>query len=136
MVIVTFPDVEGINVKVPIHRVGNVIDNASRTFRIEIKINNRQKSLKPNMYSTIQVNDFMTASAFVVPSVAIKQDIKGSYLYVAIREEGELKARKRYVETGLSYKDQTMIREGVSQGEEVILKGFAQVSDGVYITVK
>ena len=136
MVIVTFPDVDGLNVKVPIHRIGNVIDNASRTFRIEIKINNRQKSLKPNMYSTIQVNDFMTASAFVVPSVAIKQDIKGSYLYVAIREEGELKARKRYVETGHSYKDQTMIREGVSQGEEVIIKGFAQVSDGVNITVK
>ena len=88
------------------------------------------------MYSTIQVNDFMTASAFVVPSVAIKQDIKGSYLYLAIREEGELKARKRYVETGHSYKDQTMIREGVSLGEEVIIKGFAHVSDGVNITVK
>lgn len=136
MVIVTFPDVEGLNVKVPIHRVGNVIDNASRTFRIEMKINNRQKTLKPNMYSTIQVNDFMTASAFVVPSVAIKQDIKGSYLYVASKEEGVLKASKRYVETGLSYKDQTMIKEGVSQGEEVIVKGFAQVSDGVTIAVK
>ncbi len=136
IVIVTFPDVEGLNVKVPIHRVGNVIDNASRTFRIEMKINNRQKTLKPNMYSIIQVNDFMTASAFVVPSVAIKQDIKGSYLYVASKEEGVLKARKRYVETGLSYKDQTMIKEGVSQGEEVIVKGFAQVSDGVTIVVK
>jgi len=136
MVIVTFPDVEGLNVEVPIHRIGNVIDNASRTFRIEMKINNRQKSLKPNMYSTIQVNDFMTPSAFVVPSVAIKQDINGSYIYVANLEEGELKARKRYVETGLSYKDQTMIKEGVSQGEEVIVKGFAQVSDGVTISAK
>ncbi len=136
MVIVTFPDVEGLNVEVPIHRVGNVIDNASRTFRIEMKINNRQKKLKPNMYSTIQVNDFKTASTFVVPSVAIKQDIKGNYLYVASREEGEIKARKRYIETGLSFKDQTMIREGVSQGEEVIVKGFAQVSDGVNISVK
>jgi len=136
MVIVTFPDVEGLNVEVPIHRVGNVIDNASRTFRIEMKINNRQKTLKPNMYSTIQVNDFKTTSTFVVPSVAIKQDINGSYLYVASREEGELKARKRYVEMGLSFKDQTMIKEGISQGEEVIVKGFAQVSDGVTISVK
>jgi len=135
-VMVTFPDVEGLNVEVPIHRVGNVIDNASRTFRIEMKINNRQKKLKPNMYSTIQVNDFKTASTFIVPSVAIKQDIKGNYLYVASQEEGELKARKRYIETGLSYKDQTMISEGVSQGEEVIVKGFAQVSDGVNISVK
>jgi len=88
------------------------------------------------MFSTIQVNDFKTASAFVVPSVAIKQDIKGSYLYVTNLEEGKQKARKRYVETGLSYKDQTMIKEGVSQGDEVIVKGFAQVSDGVSISVK
>ena len=44
MVIINFPDVEGLNVEVPIHRIGNVIDNASRTFRIEMKINNRQES--------------------------------------------------------------------------------------------
>ena len=136
IVIVNFPDVKGLSVKIPIHRVGNVIDNTSRTFRIEMKINNRQKNLKPNMYSTIQVNNFKTASAFVVPSVSIKQDIKGNYLYVASKEEGEIKARKRYIETGLSFKDQTMIREGVSQGEEVIVRGFAQVSDGVNISVK
>jgi membrane fusion protein (multidrug efflux system) len=136
MVIVTFPDVEGLNVTVPIHRIGNVIDNASGTFRIEMKINNRQKTLKPNMYSTIQVNDFSSTSAFVAPSISIKQDIKGNYIYVATREEGVLKARKRYIETGLSYRDQTMIKEGVSQGEEVIVKGFAQVSDGVNIAVK
>jgi RND family efflux transporter MFP subunit len=136
MVIVTFPDFEGLDMKVPIHRVGNVIDNASRTFRIEMKINNRQQALKPNMYSAIQVNDFKTESAFVVPSVSIKQDIKGSYVYITIQEEGELKARKRYVETGLSYQDQTMIQDGISQGDQVIIKGFAQVSDGVNIAVK
>ena len=133
---VNFPDVEGFNLKVPIHRVGNVIDNASRTFRIEIKISNRQRILKPNMYSTILVNDFQSSSAFVVPSVSIKQDIKGSYIYIASDENGETKARKRYIETGLSYKDQTMIKEGISEGEEVIIKGFAQVSDGVKIAVK
>ena len=136
MVTVNFPDIEGLSMKVPIYRVGNVIDNASRTFPIEMKINNRQKTLKPNMYSTIQVNDFKSASAFVVPSVSIKQDIRGSYLYIVSEEEGELKARKRYVETGLSYKDQSMIREGLSDGEEVIIKGFAQVSDGVSISIK
>jgi RND family efflux transporter MFP subunit len=136
MVMVTFPDFEGLDRKVPIHRVGNIIDNASRTFRIEMKINNRQKALKPNMFSSIQVNDYKTESAFVVPSISIKQDIKGSYVYVTTSEEGELKARKRYVETGLSYQDQTMIQDGISQGDEVIVKGFAQVSDGVNISVK
>lgn len=135
-VIVTFPEAAGLSLEVPIYRVGNVIDNASRTFRIEMKIKNRDKILKPNMYSTIQVNDFSAGDAFVVPSVAIRQDIRGHYLYIVSEEEGEYKARKRYVETGLSYHDQTMIRAGVSSGEEVIVKGFAQVSDGVNVAMK
>jgi multidrug efflux pump subunit AcrA (membrane-fusion protein) len=101
-----------------------------------MKIKNRQKILKPNMYTTILVNDFKTNAAFVVPSVAIKQDIKGNYLYIAANQDGELVARKRYVETGLSYRDRTMIREGISKGDEAIVKGFAQVSDGVNISVK
>ena len=131
---IVFPDVEGLSVTAPIFRVGNIIDNASRTFRIEIKVANSDRSLKPNMYSIIRINDFSSSSALVVPSVSIKQDIKGNYLYVADTEE--LKARKRYIRTGLSYEEYTMVSEGISEGEKVIVKGFAQVSDGMDIDLR
>jgi len=133
-VLVKFPDIEGLSVTAPIFRVGNMIDDASRTFRIEVKINNQNNRLKPNMYSVIEINDFSSPGAFVVPSFVIKQDIKGNYIYIA--DTRELKARKRYIETGLSYKNQTMILEGVSKGEQVIIKGFSQASDGVHIVLK
>ena len=135
-VIVSFPDEEDLRLRVPAHRVGNVIDDKSRTFRIEMKIDNKGRNLKPNMFTTIQVNDFSSEDALVVPSVVIKQDIKGNYIYVASREDGQLLARKRYIETGLSYNDRTAITQGVKRGEEVIIKGFAQVSDGVGIVVR
>jgi len=86
------------------------------------------------MHSVIRVNDFSSQSSFVVPSIVIKQDIKGNYLYVADKEAS--KARKRYVTTGLSYEDQTMVLEGISEKERVIIKGFAQVSDGVDIELR
>ena len=133
-VIVNFPDVGGLSINAPIFRVGNVIDDASRTFRIEVKIDNKDKLLKPNMYSIIRINDFSSSSAYVVPSFVIKQDIKGNYLYIADTKEN--KARKRYVSTGLTYEDQTMIQEGVDKGEKVILLGFSQVSDGVDIDLR
>jgi membrane fusion protein (multidrug efflux system) len=133
-VFVSFPDLEGLTITAPIFRVGNVIDDASRTFRIEIKIRNSNHNLKPNLYSVIKINDFTSNSAFVVPSIAIKQDMRGNYLYIA-SEDGK-KARKKYVETGLSYGDQTMILKGLELGNQVIVKGFAQVSDGVDINVK
>ncbi|MFC2115604.1 efflux RND transporter periplasmic adaptor subunit [Bacteroidota bacterium] len=134
ILLVDFPDVEGLAVEAPIFRVGNMIDNASRTFRIEVKIDNKKGLLKPNMHSILQVNDFSSSAAFVVPSVVIKQDIKGNYIYIA--DTKELKARKRYVKTGLSYKDQTLIPEGISEDDKVIIKGFAQVSDGVNIDLR
>ena len=134
-VIINFPDVEGLTLKAPIHRMGNVIDDKSRTFRIEMKVDNKTRKLKPNMYTTIRVNDFRTKSAFLVPSIAIKQDTRGSYIYVAKEDDGGPKARKRYITTGLSYNDQTMVREGVSNDEAVIVKGFSQVSDGVGVAI-
>ncbi len=130
---ITFPDFEGYSVKSPISRVGNTIDDGSRTFRIEIKVNNHKGSLKPNMYSIIRLNDFSSSEAHVVPSIVIKQDIKGSYVYVADEEN---KAVKKYVSTGLSYEDQTMITEGIKTGDKVIIQGFAQVSDGVDIDLR
>lgn len=133
-VTITFPDVEDYTVEAPIFRVGNTIDNGSRTFRIEVKINNKKGTLKPNMYSIIRLNDFSSDAAFVVPSMVIKQDIKGSYIYVADLENN--KATKKYVSTGLSYEDQTLITEGIKTGDKVIIQGFAQVSDGVDIDLR
>ena len=128
---VSFPDVAGLSFQAPVYRVGNMIDNSNRTFRIEVKIDNKTKQLKPNMYSIIRINDFSSESAFVIPSMAIKQDIRGNYVYVS--DVDEQKARKRYITPGLSYEDNTMVLEGLSEGDGVIIKGFAQVSDGVDI---
>ena len=131
-----FPDARDIGLNIPIYRVGNVIDDKSRTFRIEMKLPNHDRKLKPNMYTTIKVKDFSTDTASIVPAVAIKQDIQGNYIYLAVEEGGQLKARKKYITMGLSYNDLTMISEGVSPGDRVIVKGFSQVSDGVGIVVK
>jgi RND family efflux transporter MFP subunit len=135
-VIVNFPDIGEAGLKVPIHRVGNVIDDKSRTFRIEVKIDNAKRRFKPNMYTTIRVNDFSSDAAFVVPAVIIKQDIQGNYLYVAERSGDASRARKRYVDLGLSYNDRTMIAGGLAAGEDVIVKGYTKVSDGVLVDVK
>lgn len=136
VVLVSFPDLEGLSMKVPIYRVGNVIDDKSRTYRIEMKLENNENKLKPNMYTTILINDFSAGEALVVPSIAIKQDIQGNYLYVAREENGRLKARKRYVTSGMSYNDQTMVTGGLSEEEDVIIEGSSLVSDGVEITTR
>jgi RND family efflux transporter MFP subunit len=131
---VRFPDAGNMTIEAPVYRIGNIIDNSSRTFMIEVKIHNHKESLKPNMYSIIRINDFSSSEAFTVPSIAIKQDIKGSYVYVA--DIQQQKAVKRYIEPRLSYEDKTLVEKGLAQGDQVIVKGFSQVSDGVDIELR
>ncbi len=130
---IEFQDREDAKMTVPIHRIGNVIDEKSRTFRIELKVPNLKEELKPNMFTTLRVNDFSSQQALVVPSLIIKQDISGKYLYLAKEKDGVLTASKKYIEEGLSYQDQTMIVSGLDQGDRVIIEGYSQVSDGVEI---
>ena len=134
--IVRFPSLPDIEIEVPVYRMGNVIDRNSRTFTIELKINNPDNQLKPNLMATVMLNDFSSDSALLVPSGIIKKDIQGSYLYVADSTGENMIAHKAYIHTGLSYKDKTMITEGVGHGDKVIIAGYTEVSDGVKINVK
>ena len=134
--IARFPSLPGIEIEVPVYRTGNVIDRNSRTFTIELKIKNPDNQLKPNLMTTVMLNDFSEDSALVVPSGIIKKDIQGSYLYVADDTGEYVIAHKAYIHTGLSYKDKTMITGGVGRGDKVIIAGYTEISDGVKINIK
>ena len=43
--------------------------------------------------------------------------------------------RKKYVSTGLSYDENTVISKGLNAGDKVIVKGFHLVSAGVPVNV-
>ena len=134
--IVSFPSLPAIEIEVPVYRVGNVIDRNSRTFTIELKIKNPNNQLKPNLMARVMLNDFSSDSALVVPSGIIKKDIQGSYLYVVDNTGEKLVAQKAYINTGLSYKDKTMITGGIEEGDKIIIAGYTEVSDGVKINIK
>ena len=135
MVEVSFPVFSNLILKEPIFRISNIIDPQNRSVSIQLKINNKNEMLKPNGLAMIKINDFSSDSALVVPSIIIKQDMTGFFLYISKMENGKLVAKKRYVKSGVSYKDESMITEGISAGECVIIDGYNQVSDGTLIEI-
>jgi len=118
-----------------IYRKSEVINEKSRTFKIEIKLDNEENKFKPNMISKILLNDFTADEAFVVPSQIIKQDYEGSFLYVIEKNGDKLVARKKYVKTGITYENNTMILEGLNESDKVIVVGYNIVSPGAHIYV-
>ncbi|NOY38598.1 MAG: efflux RND transporter periplasmic adaptor subunit [Chlorobi bacterium] len=132
---VVFPDLEKKTTMLNIYRTGNLINEKSRNFRIEIKLNNPSEQIKPNQFVLIRLNDFHTDSALVVPSAIIKQDLKGYFLY-RLKEQGNSNiVVKTYVQPGVFYNNQTLIEEGLESGNHVVTEGYNQVSNGQEVTV-
>ncbi len=129
----SLPDVKRI---ATIKRTTKVINPTNRTFQIELNLENPGGKIRPNMIASIRVNDFGSDNAFVVPSIIIKRDITGDYLYVTSpTDKNLLIAKKRYLTRGISYEGSTMVTKGLSEGDKVIVAGYNLVSSGTYVTM-
>ena len=131
-----FPSYPEINLEVPVYRTGNVVNPQNRTFLIEAKISNPGHKLKPNMLATININDYSAENTLIVPSIIVKQDIKGKFLYKIEKKDGVDTAKKVYVETGMSEGDKTMVTKGIHAGDRIIVAGYNLVADGIGVKVK
>jgi membrane fusion protein (multidrug efflux system) len=83
-----------------------------------------------------QVVKSQNRTFLVVPSIIIKNDMQGSYLYVVEGREGQGKARKTYVTPGISEGSNTMITAGLEPGWKVIVQGYNLVKNGMDIKVE
>lgn len=131
----TFSSLDDVKITTPIIRLSKVINQQNRTFEIELKIDNRAEKIKPNMVSTIRINDYRSNEAMVVPSLAIRKDIRGNFVYVVEEKEGKDVVAKKYIETSKSYNDKTTVTEGLVQNDKVIVKGFHTVSSGLPVRI-
>jgi len=132
---IRFNSLPGHVVKSPITQVSKVINTKSRTFGIEMEIDNPGDKIKPNMVSAIMISDLVVKDAFVVPSLAIRKDITGNFVSVVNKVNGADIVGKKYITTSLSYDDKTLVTNGLVDGDKVIVKGFHLVSAGIAVNL-
>ncbi|GAB4299423.1 MAG: efflux RND transporter periplasmic adaptor subunit [Marinilabiliales bacterium] len=134
---ITFPAYPDIELYKTIYRTGNVIKQGNRTFEIEIQLDNlKDNILKPNIIATVYINDYSNNKALTVPSVIIKKDLKGDFLYVVNKTDSLFTAEKRHVKIGVSQDNMTEIIEGLKEGEKVVIAGYNQLSNGAVVNIK
>lgn len=111
--------------------VGQTINTANRTFKVQIDLPNKDGKIKPNLVGTVKINDFQQEGAITVPTNLIQIGTDGNkFLYVVKEESGKKIAKKVVVKTGMSYEGSTIVTEGLSATDEVISKGYNEVVDG------
>jgi RND family efflux transporter MFP subunit len=132
---VQFASLPGMTKMLPIKRVGSVIDNMSRTFEIELELKNQDEKLKPNQLAELRINDFSADSALVIPSITIKQDVSGYYVYQIEQGGKSPVASKIYITPGRSAEEYTMVLDGLKPGMRIITEGYNLVKDGTEVTI-
>ena len=132
---ITFPTYPGLRLEAAISRIGQVVSAKNRTVLVQAELDNRQEQMKPNMMVTLRCRDFFEPGALVVPAIVVKNDLTGTYLYTVERENGKSVARKLHVTTGLTEGNRTMIVDGLTAGQGVIVSGYNLVRNGLPVTV-
>ena len=110
--------------------VGSVIDRASRTFPVEIEVDNGDRELKPDMIARVMVTRSELDDVLVVPITAVLRDENGTNVFVAERRAGNFVAVRRPVEVGPSYSGQAVILKGLEPGDQLVTAGQTLLTPG------
>lgn len=103
-----------------IYKIYPTIDNATKTFTVEVKIQNSNLKLRPGMFSKIQLN-LGKGNAMLIPNIALVKQTGTNDMYVFVNKNNV--AQKTLVKTGRMFDDKIEILEGLSIGDEIVVVG-------------
>ncbi len=132
---VSFAQYGGEQYEAEVRFVGSAIDPATRTFPIELRLDNSDRSLKPEMSARLFVTRDAMTEALVIPQDAVLLDEAGYGAFVVVREGGESVARRRTLDVGASYSGSAVVRAGIETGDEVVVVGQQNLTDGDLVEV-
>ena len=116
-----------------INRIYPTIDPATRTFTVEVVVQNNYRTLRPGMFVRATVN-FGTNSSVVIPDVAVvKQQGSGERFVYILNEDGTVTYQK--VVLGRRLDAEYEVLEGVEDGAKVVTGGQIRLKDGIKVTV-
>jgi multidrug efflux system membrane fusion protein len=101
--------------------IDNQIDQTTGTVRLKAQFENADLTLWPNQFVNIRLLLSVRKDAIVVPSPAIQRGAQGStYVYIVT---GERKADVRNVQVDFSEGNETVLKSGLTPGEQVVIDG-------------
>ncbi|MFD2542613.1 efflux RND transporter periplasmic adaptor subunit [Lacinutrix gracilariae] len=132
-----FP-VLGKTVETNVRQAGDFINPTNRTFKIEVAIPNKDKSIKPNLTAKLKINDYTNENAVLIPQSIISENAEGEQYVYVVNDKNENKegvAKKVIIKTGRTQGDVIEVLEGIENDAEIIKEGARSVKDGQTVKV-
>lgn len=109
------------------------IDAATRTFPVEVTVNNANQRIRPGMFARVTMN-FGTADHVVVPDMAVIKQAGTGDRYVWIYNDGKVSYNK--VELGRRMDTEYELLSGVENNSQVVIAGQKALLNGVEVVVE
>ena len=116
-----------------VRKIYPTVDPATRTFTVEVVIDNGNSVLRPGMFARAKVNFGMNNSV-VIPDVAVvKQQGSGERFVYVLNEDTTVTYQK--VVLGRRMGAEYEVLEGLSDGAKVVTGGMIRLKDGIKVIV-
>ena len=116
-----------------ITRIYPTIDPATRTFTVEVVVDNNYRTLRPGMFARVTIK-FGSNNNVVIPDVAVvKQQGSGERFVYVLNEDGTVSYVK--VVLGRRMGAEYEVLEGLSDSTTVVVGGQIRLKDGVKVSV-
>jgi len=102
-----------------VEAISPIVNAEDKTCSVFIAMNNAGEEIKPGMHAEVEIAAEIYKNSLLVPQEAVL--VRGGRKLVFV-VEGDL-AKWRYVETGRENEQYVEIRDGVKDGEQVIIEG-------------
>ena len=117
-----------------ISRIYPTINNATRTFQVEVSLPNTDERVRPGMFARVTL-PYGKKNNVVIPDRSVNK-LMGSgdrYVYILNKENNTVRYSK--VELGRRMNDEYEILSGVEHGDEVVVKGQVALTNGCTVEV-
>lgn len=136
--LVYFP-VLGDSVQTRVRETGNFIKPSNRSFSAEIPVPNTNGKIKPNLTAKVNLNDYTSDKAILIPSSIISENAEGEqYVYVADEpnSDGEAVVKRTIITTGRTQNGEVEVLTGIDDGNHIVREGARSVKDGQKVKIK
>lgn len=114
-----------------IRKIYPTVDPATRTFTVEVVVDNNYSTLRPGMFARATVN-FGTNNSIVIPDVAVvKQQGSGERFVYILNDDGTVTYQK--VVLGRRMGTEYEVLEGIADGAKVVVGGQIRLKDGIKV---
>ena len=107
--------------------ISNRIDQATGTIEARATVPNPNGTLRPGQYVQVLLEIPVEVDTLMLPQVALQSDQQGDYVLVVGADN---KVVRRNVTVGERVDDNIVVSDGVTAGEQIIVKGLQKVRPG------